>query len=451
LARGGHWPAMVGLGALPWAVALSHATWPERRRQQLGRLATLTVATGWVGVFAPVALVAPFLAALLWSVLGEGPRRRVVVLAGVATLLGSVLMLPWIMGVPLVHVLGEGRPIEWSPPWWAAAAFLAAAVATVAAGDRRRAVLAGWGTILGLAGYLITRTGPLGGGREPGIAGLLLAALGTAIVFGSAFGGVSRPAEGRRWAGWMGPVASGVLVATVLLVVPGGRAHLPPDRLTGVLEFTDSLAPEHGADRALIIGPPEALPGEGREGDGYHYRAVSAPMPALDESWPAALRVGDRALAATLQEIEAGQSLRPGRALAPFGIRWLVVVGDTPLSRALTTQVDLTPLPLSPEFKAFENTAALPRAAAEGGAAWRWIPPAEYQGPPAPGEVVRLAENADARWGSGWRQDDWANLVAADTGRASFGAQPLYAAGARAAGGMVLLLVAAMVVGRGGR
>ena len=62
---------------------------------------------------------------------------------------------------------------------------------------------------------------------------------------------------------------------------------------------------------------------------------------------------------------------------------------------------------------------------------------------------VRLAENADPRWGpEPWEQVEWANEVAAGEGVARFGGVGPFRLGAQVAGVLVLVMLGVAVWGR---
>ena len=87
---------------------------------------------------------------------------------------------------------------------------------------------------------------------------------------------------------------------------------------------------------------------------------MAAPIDSSEDS-PRSTRPGYRIHApatmpwsATLDGLADGTELRPGEALAAFGVQWVVFSGEIPLSEAMTAQLDLRPLPLL-VYQVFES------------------------------------------------------------------------------------------------
>ena len=279
-------------------------------------------------------------------------------------------------------------------------------------GDRRTVGLIGWGGALAMGGSLLARTTGLGIGREPVVAGYVIAAVGTAIVAGAAIDLPSRLSDVRlaRIIGGRTAALSGLIVAAgVLFLIPSGRVGLPEDRFGAQLEFAAARGQEHGADRILIAGAAGDLPGESRAGNGYSYRIVSGEGAIFPEAWLPAPRVGDDALAEVLERVTAGEELRPGQALASFGVRWVVFTEPNSLEVALESQLDLRQLP-GLDYTTFESEVFVPRAIGVDGTAWRWDRP-DYVGGVGSAGPVYLAENQDDRWGGPGSAAGWANEV----------------------------------------
>ena len=136
------------------------------------------------------------------------------------------------------------------------------------------------------------------------------------------------------------------------------------------------------------------------------------------EAWPTAESPGDLALAEAVSAALSGEEFRLGENLADFGIGWIVATGEGPITSALDAQLDLLPLAL-PDTRAYQVAVPAPRAVDSNGAEWISTGIA-YVGPTGE-RTVRIAENADTRWGDQWEQDGWANRVTVDTGRVAFG------------------------------
>ena len=149
------------------------------------------------------------------------------------------------------------------------------------------------------------------------------------------------------------------------------------------------------------------------------YRVVDAPDPHLASVRPAPPGDGDVALEEALRSIAAGETQRAGAALAPFGIRWVILTGDTPFAPLLTRQLDLRPLN-GLSLDTYVSDVEAGRAVTTAGDIWRWTGTA-YEGTPLPGGTVFVAETADSRWGpQPWEQAGWANSVDASAGVAAF-------------------------------
>lgn len=241
----------------------------------------------------------------------------------------------------------------------------------------------------------------------------------------------------RNSAGWrrfvLGAGAVGVLILVVasMTILLGGRIGLPGDRFKSAFEFT--LATEGYAEtsRILVVGPPHLLPGNSRTIDGGSYRVASAPVPDIGEVWLSDPLELDEALAETLALLISGETKRVGGELARFGIRWIVVMGDSHGPGAeeesiawrdvLAGQLDLLPLTATVDNTVFiTDIHPVSRALTTSGNSWPrngW----KYEGDPEQGRRVFVAENPDEGWGPGPRvTTDSLNEISAETGSATF-------------------------------
>ena len=414
---------LLGLGILPWAIRVASARWPWSLIRRLGRVAATAWVIGILGLVAPSLLVVPVLVLLVRAVLRptDGKSLGAFGIGLVGTLIAIPLLLPWITSVDIESYLTTGAEF-WVPgliPLVAAATAFSAGI-IAAPGRKLDAVILG-GVLVG-AGAIAARGYDLGFGREVAVSGLVVVALGSAFVVGGVLDALrSADVTGwRRFVAGIGGVAAAVLVATTVFPLFGGRAGLPADDFTEPLRFTTAADGEASASRILLVGPEATLPGESRNVRGAAYRVVSAPVPGL---WEAALpdpEAADVALEDLLAALIEGEESRAGDALASFGIRWVVVTGDTPLEAVFDGQLDLISLG-GAKRPTFLVDSELPvRAITTGGVAWTRSGTG-YTGAVAAGDRVFIAETANSRWGADpWVQSGWGNEVAAAEGTADF-------------------------------
>lgn len=420
---------LFALGALPWALRIPLARWPRRWLARIGRVAAMAVVTGILAMLNPVLLVFPSAALVLWALINinDGAAWRAALVAILGGALAVPLLLPWVAVADLERFIEAGS-LSWNVPSLTAAGFLIAALATVIAAPARLALVGGWGAVLAAGGVLLAALAGSDVGAAVGAAGLASASVGSAAVVGAVIEALSRVKEvagWRRMAIGIGSAASVLVVLTALLVILGGRAGLPGDRYTEVLGFTSARPGDPADHRTLVLGDPALLPGDARTLRGAGYRVVSASVPELDEAWLAQPRGGDEALAASLERIIDGDTLRAGSELAPFGIRWIVIMGEgDPHARAWSAvfegQLDLVPLGGGLSSPTFANEEPALRAVTDSGEPW----PSSgvgYAGEANQDGRVLLAENANSRWGPPeWVQVDWRNEVSAAEGVAEF-------------------------------
>ena len=448
LADSGDWPGLVAIGLAPWAVHLVLAPWPHGRKARIGYVARAALATGLLAAFAPVAVLLPLVVLLVRAIVSEDASWAAVVRAIPATILAIPLLLPWLYWISVDQLLREGNSQYFDPSLWAVAGFAVALVLGLTFGDRRTVGLIGWGGALATGGSLLARATELGLGREPVVAGYVVAAVGTAIVVAAAIDLPSRFSDVRlvRMIGGRTAALGGFIVAAgVLLLIPSGRVGLPEDRFGAQLEFAAARAQDHGADRILIAGAAGDLPGESRSANGFSYRLVSGEGAIFPEAWLPPPRSGDDALAAVLDRVAAGEELRPGQALAAFGVRWFVFTEPNPLEVALESQLDLRQLP-GLDYTTFESEVFAPRAIGADGTAWRWDRP-DYVGSNELEGPVYVAENHDDRWGGAGTPAVWANEVVPSGERIVFAGDGTNRTLALGAAGLLVALLALSILG----
>jgi GT2 family glycosyltransferase len=442
---------LVALGVLPWALRVPLARWPQTWRARIGRVAGAAWVTGLLAMASPILLPVPVAALVGLAVITPrepGPWRA----AGVS-LVGSLvafgMLLPWIGSADLLGYLAVGEAY-WEPGLILAAAFGAALVFTVLTAPRRLSQIAGWGGVIAAAGTLIARLGDYGPGRDAQLGGMAIAALGSALVIGVTFEVIRQVGLVRGWRRFLAGIAflgaAAVTVSVVLVLLPG-RAGLPSDDLAAQTGFTGAADTDPGSSRVLLFGPEDELPGESRDVLGAPYRVVSAPVPALWEAWLPEPRSADVALENVLESLIAGESFRAGADLAPFGIRWVIFVGESPFEAVLDGQLDLVPLQGSSATAFVSEATPNVRAVTDGGIPWSWDSNV-YSGGSDQAARVFVAESANSRWGDDWAQERWGNSVAADTGEVRF--EPIVARRTQAmvAAGLGIVLLLASWWGR---
>jgi hypothetical protein len=379
--------------------------------------------TGLLGILSPPLIVVPALVLVLRVVLrpNDASAWKALGVGLIGSALAVPMLVPWLAVADLETFITAGSDY-WVPtliPMGAAAVALVAGL-LAATGRRLDAIILG-GVLTGLGG-IVARGVDFGIGRELTVSGLVVVALGSALVVGGVLDGLrSTDVHGwRRLIGGVGSVAAAVLVATTVFPLYGGRAALPNDEFTDPLRFTSAADGEADASRILLVGPAASLPGESRTVRGADYRVVSAPVPALWEVTLPEPRSADMAIESLLMALIDGEQSRAGEALAAFGIRWVVVTGDTPLEDVFAGQLDLISLggAKRPTFLVDSETAV--RALTAAGEPWSRSGTG-YEGIPIAGERIFVAESANSRWDpQRWSQSGWGNEVSAATGSVTF-------------------------------
>ncbi|MDJ0923847.1 MAG: hypothetical protein QNJ77_04725 [Acidimicrobiia bacterium] len=435
---------LLGIGVLPWALRVATTRWPWSWTRRLGRVAAMGWVVALLALVAPPLVVAPvailFVRAILKPVGWASWRAFGLGLVGSA--LAVPVLLPWLRIVDLEAYLTAGEEY-WIPaliPLAAAGvAFLAGLLAS--RDGHLDAVILG-GVLVGL-GAVAARGADLGLGRETAVSGLAVVAAGTAFLVGGVLDALrATDVHGwRRLTAGFGGVAAIVLVATSLLPLYGGRGGLPNDEFTDSLRFTAAAEGEATASRILLVGPAASLPGDARTVRGADYRVVSAPVPALWEAYLPVTGPADAALEQLLLKLIEGQESRAGEALADFGIRWVVVTGETPLEAVFDGQLDLVPLGGAKRPTFLVDSPLAVRARLGTGDVWSRVGTG-YRGTETSGERVSVAETANSRWQPGpWTQRGWGNEVSASTGEAKFDAIESRRVQASLAGGWFAILV----------
>lgn len=412
---------LLAVGPTLGAVLAAVLPWPRRRWPKVGRLGALVLASSSAALLAPLAPIAILLTTLvLWSLL-PGVRATVAARGLVAADLGLLAVAPYLLGVSIDELSESGPTYDLFPSPVVGILLVVAALASIAfLPGRRHRVAAGGGLLLSFAAW-IAAVEPLRG--DLGVAVLLVATAGLVLVVGAASGldtDAGRITLAGRTAASLAAVG---LVVVALAPVVEGRAGFPPDRWSDRLDFTTSLGSEEGASRVLLVGAPAELPGEHRAVDDVTYRVVDVAGPGLESARLGRVRLGDEALAEVVSAMAGGELVRPGDALAAFGIGWVAVIDDASFAAAMSAQVDMDEIPVREDLTVFRSRVPAARAVSESGAVWE-ADGSILRGPAGPG-TLRIADNASPRWQPDWAQDDWATRVSTRDGVASYTSVPL--------------------------
>jgi GT2 family glycosyltransferase len=268
-------------------------------------------------------------------------------------------------------------------------AFLAAALFVLVATDDARFAWAArlWSIVLGSAALAWAGAeGWLGNGM--GQLRVLTAPLAVGVATLVGLGVASVSSEIRHLhVGWrhFAGLAFALLSVTGLIPVLGGslsgRWGLPGAGYDSVFDWTRGTGPHADAQRILWLGDPAVLPLPGWQiASGVAIGVSSGGLPNGFQLFLAANPSRLSGVARAIDAAESGGTVRLGAALAPLGIRYLIVpstsapvlagtaseVSSRPpeiVLDALTVQSDLHELPSEGGALVFENTAWRPGAA----------------------------------------------------------------------------------------
>lgn len=429
-----HIGTLLALGVLPWAFRLVLKPVGDELWAFGSRVAAVILTFGLLGALSPLLLLVPVPAIAMYALFrftdADGWRALILSLAGTAG--GAMLLSPWIWSADIERIARAGYAY-WHISEIVAVAGAVVIVAAVAASRRPLGIVAGWAALLAGVGLLGSRSGVFGLGTEFESVALAVLSLGAAVAVGV----VAQSVADTQGGGWrrflMGTGAVGIvfLVVASTTIVLGGRIGLPGDRFGSAFEFTLATEGRAETSRILVVGPPELLPGDSRTIEGGAYRVVSAPAPDLGEARLSAPLEFDAALDETLAKVISGETKRAGGELALFGVRWIVVMGDSrgsdtdPASVAwrdvFAGQLDLLPLRAAVENAVWvTDIQPVARALTSSANTWPrigWT----YRGDPEPGRRVFLAENPDDGWGPGPRLTvESLNEISAELGTAVY-------------------------------
>ncbi|HXQ91287.1 MAG TPA: glycosyltransferase family 2 protein [Acidimicrobiales bacterium] len=447
-----HWDALVVYGACPWIFHLlgqasrvePHGGGPAParawRRSLLGWSLALGLLDAFVTSMAPPAALVTLVVAIglaLGHVVaqgsaGLGPARRVALTAVGASAVAVVLLAPWsfsvlggpdrwqtLAGVPVPSSTGAGwgellrlaaGPIGDAALAWA---FLAAAALPLVIGARSRLAWASRAWSIAVVSWAVAWLAGRGGLGPLDIAPQVLlvpAGMGIALAVGLGVAAFQLDLPGYRF-GWRQAAAVTAAAAAVIGMLPvlvgslGGRWGLVP---SGYAEATTWMAPSKavGDFRVLWLGDPRVLPGNGWAlAPGLAYALSEDGLPDLTGLWPGSSPGKADAVADAVRLARRHGTVRLGRILAPYAVRYVVVVDtlapsipglQTPISypapadlvSALAAQVDLREVISQGGFDVFEDADALPLRAVRAGAA----------GPVSPAAAVTGADPALSGW-----------------------------------------------------
>jgi GT2 family glycosyltransferase len=417
LARGS-FSALAVFAAAPWLFAAIARSLEARPYQSGARRGGSRAhqALGAGLLLAAVAALVPWAIVLVWIVVvgfvlgslvagdGRGVWRMTIVAAG-ATVIAVVLHVPWtfsfVRGEPTwasfvgqgasnYHDLGFGELVrlDTGPVGGRVVGYglvVAAAFALVLAQGVRLAwavrcwfvALVAFGAVWAGERGWIDRPLP-----EPGVT---LAVASIALAAAAAMGVMALESDLRRHRfGWRqlaagtAVVALGATALPLLAAATDGRWHMPRRSFASTYD-TLAGAPDEGPSRVLWLGDPSVLPLAAFElpsraafdEPGFEDLALATTDgggPTLKDRWGGPQTTGIPAVATAVDAAVGGNTSRLGRLLAPYAIRYVVVVeGRSPgggierpipesLPRALGAQLDLEPVQgISAEITVYRN------------------------------------------------------------------------------------------------
>lgn len=407
-----HVGTVIAVGVLPWALRACLAPIGPGLWNGVVRFVVVVLTFGFLGALSPLLLLVPAPALGVYALLKFTEERgwRAFLLAIIGTAGGALLLSPWIWSAGLLGVARRGYAY-WEVAPLIIVAGAVVAVAGVVGARRDSGFAAGWGALLLGAGFLGSRSGDFGFGTEFESVSLVVAGLGLAILVGAVSESVIAAGVGRsrRIVLGIGAVATVLLVVGSLTIVLGGRSGLPADVYQDALGFTAAREGEAEISRVLLIGPEDLMPGDSRVVRGGAYRVVSATGPDIGEVRLAPQLGFDDLLQTKLEAVIDGETRSAGGELATFGIRWIVVMGDSTGSDAdeaslawrnvFAGQLDLLSLSSSTGNATFVNdTPQIGRALTSTFSPWArqgWT----YSGESEAASQVFVAENADPGFG----------------------------------------------------
>lgn len=435
------YPAVLGAAAcVPLALATLVRSPRQSRMGRLGSVAGLSIGIGVATWFVPLAPVAIVVVGLVLAGTGVLAWRALGPLV-LATALAAVWAAPYLLFISF-EALVVGRDAFWEVGIVVGSLLVAGALGGLLTTDEAHARLAAAGGLLIGLGAVASRLAAAGVGLEVWAAGLTIAAVGTMLLAAAL---VDRNPVENSWGIRTAHALSRLAIVAAVLIAAGpliwsGSYGLASVDWAEQLAFSGARADGHGPDRILVLG--DGLPGEHGVVLGTPYRVLI--RPGLEEAWIGPGQPGDTALRTALNDLYADGVVRPGDVLADFGIKWVVVVGDTPFDSTFESVLDMKKLPI-PDATIFENLEPSPVVSTSSGVAWS-AQGLGFVGPPA-GELSALIQYSQG-WGPTDGADGWAMTLDGSEGRIGFTPPILIETAAYAAVALALLTVAAWAATR---
>ena len=208
----------------------------------------------------------------------------------------------------------------------------------------------------------------------------LLAPAAVALALSAALGVVAFEMDlsGYRF-GWrqIAPVLAGLALAIGIVPVLGamfdGRWKAPDQSYDPVLAFLHEEQATAGPFRVVWLGDPDVLPLQGwRLSDGVAYATTDHGLPTVEDRWAGSSDGATSLVADALHLAQQRDTSRLGRLVAPMGVRYFVVQGESAPSsgdarpmprdveRALGEQLDLQQVLADPHLHVYRNVSWAP-------------------------------------------------------------------------------------------
>ncbi|MEY2458993.1 MAG: hypothetical protein QOG30_823 [Acidimicrobiaceae bacterium] len=405
----GRWGGLMIWAATPWIVRLLvrsiaadpfDAPRPTRRRTIVGFGLVLAVLAAFVPI---VVFVVPVIALgiALGGLLAGEPRGggRVVGSALGAALVAIVLNLPWTLDFILPGsqwsaiggVKSEGAglglgdlirfhtgPLGGGP---IGVVFLIVAALPLVFGRGWRMAWATRAWTLAITCWAIAWAGQQSWFHYAlGPPEALLAPAAVALAMSAALGVVAFDMDlpGYRF-GWrqIAPVFAGLALAIGIVPVLGamfdGRWHAPDQSYEPILGFLHDEQATAGPFRVVWLADPDVLPLQGwRLSDGVAYATTDHGLPTVEDRWAGSSDGATSLVADALHLAQRRDTSRLGRLVAPMGVRYFVVQGESAPSsgdarllpgdveRALGEQLDLQEVLADPHLHVYRNVSWAP-------------------------------------------------------------------------------------------